>query len=129
MGPDGYPAVDYSGYAPSFTVEPETLRPTDKNWHGNVEVKTLHEFIQAMRGVEPMPCPTPGPGRAVDAAEWVKWANKKMGYNARYWEIGNELGGLWEPGTLLPFDKGRLPPEMYTKRYNDIAKAMREVDP
>jgi hypothetical protein len=52
-----------------------------------------------------------------------------MGFNARYWEIGNELGGLWEPGTLLPFDKGRLTPEMYTKRYNDIAKAMREVDP
>ena len=45
-----------------------------------------------------MACPNAGCGRPIDAAEWVKWANKKMGYNVRYWEIGNELGGSWEAG-------------------------------
>ena len=94
----------------------------------NIDVKGLHEFVQALPGVQPMPCVNAGTGRAVDAAEWVRWANRKMGYNARYWEIGNELGGGWEPGTFLPFDKGRLTAEMYTRRYNDIANAMREVE-
>ena len=76
-----------------------------------------------------MACPNAGTGRAVDAAEWVKWANKKMGYDVRVWEIGNELGGSWEAGTELPFGKGQLTAEMYTKRYNEMAKAMRQVDP
>ena len=44
-------------------------------------------------------------------------------------ELGNELGGAWEPGDELPFGKGRITAEMYTKRYNEMAKAMRQVDP
>jgi alpha-L-arabinofuranosidase len=129
VGPDGYSAVDYAGYAPSFTVEPKTLHPTDKNWHGHIDVKGLHEFIQAIAGAAPLPCLNAGTGRPIDAAEWVKWANKKMGFDARDWEIGNELDGSWEPGYYLPDGKGTITAEMYTKRYNDIAAACRAVDP
>ena len=129
VGPDGYPAVDYSGYAPSFSSDPKTLHPASGDWHGNVDVKTLHEFIQAMPGAQAMACSNAGTGRAIDAAEWVKWANKKMGYNVRVWEIGNELDGSWEPGYELPFGKGHITAEMYTKRYNDMASAMRKEDP
>jgi hypothetical protein len=129
VGPDGYPAVDYSAYAPSFTVDPKTLHPASGDWHGHVDVKKQHEFIRAIPGSEAMACPNAGTGRAMDAAEWVKWANEKMGYNVRYWEIGNELGGSWEPGTELPFGKGQLTAEMYTKRFNAMASAMRQVDP
>jgi hypothetical protein len=129
VGPDGYPAVDYSGYAPSFRVNGNTLHPEGGDWQGNVDVKTQQDFIKAIPGSEALVCPNAGTGRAVDAAEWVKWANKKMGYNVRYWEIGNELGGAWEQGTELPFGKGQLTAEMYTKRYNDMANAMRAADP
>jgi hypothetical protein len=129
IGPDGYPAVDYSSYAPSFLADPKTLHPASGGWHGHVDVKKQHEFIKAIPGSEAMACPNAGTGRAVDAMEWVKWANKKMGYDVRYWEIGNELGGSWEAGTELPFGKGPLTAEMYTQRYNDMAGAMRKVDP
>jgi hypothetical protein len=129
VGPDGYPAVDYSAYAPSFTVDSKTLHPASGGWHGHVDVKTQEDFIKAIPGTEALACPNAGTGRPIDAAEWVKWANKKMGYDVRYWEIGNELGGSWEPGTELPFGKGQLTAGMYTKRYNDMADAMRKVDP
>jgi hypothetical protein len=129
VGSDGYPAVDYSDYAPSFRVSDKDLHPEAGDWHGHVDVKKQHEFIQAIPGSQAMACPNAGTGRAVDAAEWVKWANLKMGYDVRYWEIGNELGGSWEAGTALPFGKGQLTAEMYTKRYNDMASAMRAVDP
>jgi alpha-L-arabinofuranosidase len=129
VGPDGYPAVDYSAYAPSFRVNAQTLHPESGDWHGNVDVKTQQDFVKAIPGSEAMVCPNAGSGRPVDAAEWVKWANKTMGYNVRYWEIGNELGGSWEAGTELPFGKGQLTAEMYTRRYNDMANAMRAVDP
>ena len=97
VGFDGYPAVNYSAYAPSFTVDPKTLHPAGGGWHGHVDVKKQHEFIKAIPGTEAMACPNAGTGRAIDAAEWVKWANTKMGYDVRYWEIGNRarrrLGG------------------------------------
>jgi hypothetical protein len=129
MGPDGYPAIDYSGYAPSILVDTKTLHPASNGWHGHVDVKTIHEFVKAIPGTEALACPNAGSGRAIDAAEWVKWANKTMGYGAKYWEIGNELGGAWEPGNDLPFGKGQITAEMYTKRFNDMANAMRAADP
>lgn len=129
VGPDGYPAVDYSGYARSFLADPKTLHPASGGWHGHSDVKTLQDFVKSIPGTEAMVCPNAGTGRAIDAAEWVRWANKKMGYNVRCWEIGNELGGAWEPGNDLPFGKGQITAEMYTKRFNDMANAMRKVDP
>lgn len=129
VGPDGYPAVDYSGYAPSFRVNEKTLHPEAGDWHGHSDVKKQHEFIRAIPGTEAMVCPNAGTGRAVDAAEWVRWANRTMGYDVRVWEIGNELGGSWEAGTEMPLGKGRLTGEIYAARYREMATAMRKIDP
>lgn len=129
VGPDGYPAVDYSGYAPSFRVNEKTLHPEAGDWHGHVDVKTQHEFIRAIPGAEAMVCPNAGTGRAVDAAEWVRWANHTMGYGVRVWEIGNELGGSWEAGTQMPLGKGLITGDIYSARYIEMARAMRAVDP
>ena len=129
VGPDGYPAVDYSGYAPSFLVDDKTLHPSSSGWHGNIDVKTQQEWIKSIPGAEPLPCPNAGTGRAVDAAEWVRWANQTMGYHAHRWEIGNELEGSWEPGHFLPNGQGTITAAIYTKRYNEMAAAMRRVDP
>jgi len=129
VGPDGYPAVDYSDYSPSFLVDTKTLHPASNGWHGHTDVKTQHDWIKSFPGTEAMACPNAGTGRAVDAAEWVKWANQKMGYNVRMWEIGNELGGSWEAGTEMPLGKGPLTAEIYTARYNEMATAMRKMDP
>ena len=92
VGPDGVPAVDYSDYARSFLTDPKTLHPASGGWHGHTDVKTQHEFIKDIPGTDAMACPNLGTGRPVDAAEWVRWANKTMGYDVRLWELGNELG-------------------------------------
>jgi hypothetical protein len=129
MGPDGYPAIDYSDYAPSIAVDPKTHRLSSTIWSGNVDAKALHEFIHTLPGnVQTLVCVNVGTGRAVDAAEWVRWANKKMGYNVRYWELGNELDGDWEAGHFLP-GGGVLTGDMYAQRYKEFAHAMKAVDP
>jgi hypothetical protein len=127
VGPDGYPAVDYSAYAPSFTVDDKTLRPST-GFPGNVDVRTLHEWIRKIPDAEPLVCLNAGTGRPIDAAEWVKWANFTTRNHAKYWEIGNELDGSWEPGYTLP-DGSRITPAIYVGRFNAIASAMKAVDP
>lgn len=127
MGPDGYPAVDYSAYAPGFTVDSKTLRPST-GFHGNVDVKTLHDWVKSIPGASPMPCPNAGTGRAVDAGEWVKWS-KAQNYGATYWEIGNELDGSWEPGYHLPHGKGIITDAMWSERYRAIGSAIRKEQP
>ncbi len=127
VGPDGYPAVDYSDYKPGFSAT--NARTPSTGYHGNVDVKTLHDWITTIPGAESMPCLNAGTGRPIDAAEWVKWANQtNPQYKASIWEIGNELDGSWEPGHFLP-DGSRITAADYVQRYNSIASAMREVDP
>lgn len=122
--------IDYSGYAPGFLVD---VKPNEKpvmfstKWHGHVDVKTMHDFIKDL-GNEPFVIVNGGTGSPKDAAEWVRWANKTMGYNVRYWEVGNELGGAWEAGNFLP-DGSRLNGEIYARRYEEFARAMKAVDP
>ncbi len=127
IGPDGYPAVDYSAYAPSFTADSKTLAPSTA-FSGNVDVKTLHDFVKAV-GSNPLVCVNAGTGRPLDAAEWVKWANLTMHYGAHYWEIGNELDGGWEAGNTIPKTNRKLTGDIYAKRFHDFAVAMRAVDP
>jgi len=124
---DGYPAIDYSDYARAILVLPDrSIRPGQ--WHGNVDVKTLHEFIRSVPGAETLVTVNAGTGRPLDAAEWVRWANLKMGYGVRYWEVGNELEGHWEAGHFLP-DGTELTGEMYARRFAEFARAMKAVDP
>jgi hypothetical protein len=126
---DGYPDVNYSDgiYETSFTADRMTRTP-GQSAAQNVDVKRMHEFIQSIPGTGTLAIANAGTGRPVDAAEWVRWANLKMGYNVRYWEIGNELDGDWEPGHILP-DGRHLTGEMYAARFHEFAAAMKAVDP
>lgn len=126
IGPDGYPAVDYSDYKPGFMVDSKTLKP-GTGFHGNVDVKTLHDYVKATPGAVALPSINAGTGRAIDAAEWARWAAKN-GYEAAYWHVGNELGGSWEPGTFLP-DGSTITGEIFVQRFNAIADAVHAVDP
>jgi alpha-L-arabinofuranosidase len=116
--------IDWSGYAPGFRqVEPG--RPD--SWHGNLDVLALHEFAKD-KGAGAMVTVNVGSGTAEMAAEWVRWANQKMGYGVKYWEIGNELEGSWEMGNTLP-DGSKMTGEIYAKKFIEYAKAMKSVDP
>ena len=122
--------IDYSDCAPGFLVDVkpnERPRMLSTKWHGHVDVKTMHEFIRDL-GDEPFVIVNAGTGSPRDAAEWVRWANKKMGYNVRYWEVGNEQGGSWEAGHFLP-DGTELNGNIFARRYEEFARAMKAVDP
>lgn len=126
VGPDGYPAVDYSDYKPGFMIDSKTLKP-GSGFHGNVDVKTLHDFVKANPGAVALPSLNAGTARAVEAAEWAKWAAKNN-YASAYWHVGNELGGSWEPGTFLP-DGSTITADIFVNRFNAIADAVHAVDP
>jgi hypothetical protein len=126
VGPDGYPAVDYSDYRQGFMVDSKTLKPI-QGFHGNVDIRTLHEYIKATPGAVGLPSINAGTGRPVDAAEWAKWSLAN-GYEAGYWHVGNELGGSWEPGTVLP-DGSTITGDIFAARFNAIADAVHQVDP
>ncbi|NVM52439.1 MAG: hypothetical protein HWN66_01965 [Candidatus Helarchaeota archaeon] len=87
-------------------------------------------------GIEPYININFGSGTVEEAAQWVEYMNgdatTEYGalraenghpepYNIRYWGIGNEIYGPWEPGYSKPAD--------YARRYLEFAKAMRAVDP
>jgi alpha-L-arabinofuranosidase len=120
---DGW-QVDYSGYKPGFRVMAD-LSPSD--YHGVVDVRTLHEFAKK-NATDTMVTVNAGLGTPEMAAEWVRWANKKMGYNVKYWEIGNELEGSWELGNTRP-DGSKMTAKKYAAIYTQFAKAMKAVDP
>ena len=122
---DGYWDVDFSAYAPGFRVHGLDRKPAD--YHGNVDVKALHELI-VLEGAEPIVTVNAGTGKPELAAEWVRWANKINSYNVRHWEIGNELEGNWELGHVRP-DGSRMTGETYARIFTEHAQAMKAVDP
>lgn len=126
---DGYPAVNYADgvYEDSFTAARITHTPGESRAQ-NVTVRDMHEFVKSISGATPLIIANAGTGRAVDAAEWVRWANLKMGYNARYVEVGNELDGDWEPGHIMPNGE-HMTGEIYANRFREFAKAIKAVDP
>jgi hypothetical protein len=123
--------VDYSTYQPGFLgfwgFPPDAQAAELKNWHGNVDVRQLHEFIRAVKA-DTLVTVNAGTGTAKDAAEWVRWANQIMRYGVRYWEVGNELGGGWESGTVRA-DGRSMDGAMYGGIYAEFARAMKAVDP
>jgi len=81
-----------------------------------------------------------GGGDPAEAADWVYYANREKGWNIRYWEIGNEVGGNgyfgegWEEDLHAPKDSHRkgnpaLSQAAYGKNALEFIRAMKAVDP
>ena len=122
---DGSWEVDYSGYKKGFRLHGEEGQLSD--YHGDLDVKTQHEWINSL-GAKAMVTVNVGSGSPALAAEWVKWANQKQGYDVRYWEVGNELNGDWELGHRLP-DGSSMDGTTYAQRFIEFSKAMHAIDP
>ncbi len=116
--------IDWSGYAPGFHLKAPG-QPDE--WHGNVDVYALHEFAKD-KGAHAIVTVNVGSGTPEMAAEWVRWANVKMGYGVKYWEVGNELEGSWEMGNTQP-DGSKMTGETYARKFIEFATAMKAVDP
>jgi len=123
--------IDYSEWAPGFIGYwgfPENPQKAQiGTWHGNSDVKDHLEFIKSV-GAEPLICVNAGTGSVKDAAEWVKWANKKTKYHTLFWEIGNELDGGWESGNIRP-DGRKMNGKIYSELFLSFAKEMKKIDP
>jgi hypothetical protein len=124
---DGVWDIDWSGYAPGFSIEGDERLPVSDHFHGSWHVKQLHDFVEQF-GARAVVTVNLGSGTPEMAAEWVRWANIKNNYNVRYWELGNELEGAWELGHILP-DGRRMTGGIYAERFAAFARAMKEVDP
>ena len=122
---DGTWEVDFSGYAPGFRLHGEDLHLSD--YHGAIDVQAQHAFIDAV-GSKGMVTVNVGSATPRVAAEWVKWANRKEGYDVRYWEVGNELNGDWEMGHRRP-DGSSMTGERYAGIFREYAATMRKEDP
>lgn len=81
-------------------------------------------------GAQPIIIANYGSGTPQEAADWVSYANVTKHYQAKYWEIGNELygngyyGGGWEADEHT--DKS---PAAYAHNVVDYITAMKAVDP
>ncbi|GAA3762309.1 cellulose binding domain-containing protein [Salinactinospora qingdaonensis] len=81
-------------------------------------------------GAQPMITANYGTGSPEEAAEWVRYANVTNDYDAKYWEIGNEIygnghyGNGWEED-----DHADKSPNEYANNVLDYAEAMKAVDP
>jgi hypothetical protein len=122
MGADGYPAVDYSDYAPSFRVDDKTYKLSATVWPGEIDAKGMHEFIHALPGdAETLVCVNVGTGRPIDAAEWVRWANKK---NA----LQRALLGARQRARLRLGSRPRPPRRRHAQRRN-VRPAIQRIRP
>lgn len=122
---DGRWQVDYSDYQPGFCLEDSHGNPY--HWHGDLDVFALHDFVKD-KGAEEIVTVNMGTGTPEMAAEWVRWANLKMGFGVKYWEVGNELEGSWEVGHIQP-DGSKMTGELYARKFIEFAMAMKAVDP
>jgi len=122
--------IDYSKWTPGFLGFfgfPKDASTAEINsWQGNSNVKDQHEFIKYLRA-DTLVTVNAGTGTPRDAAEWVKWT-KKQGYDVKFWEVGNELGGSWESGTVRA-DGKTMDGTIYGTLYRDFSKAIKAADP
>ena len=63
-----------------------------------------------------------GTGTPAEAASWVYYANVVKGYGIKYWQVGNEMDGIWETG-------GPFRADDYAYRFTEYYNAMTAVDP
>ena len=79
-------------------------------------------------------------GDPAEAADWVRYANREKGWNIRYWEIGNEIGGNgyfgagWEEDLHAPYNGKRqgqaaLSQTAYGRNALEFIRAMKAADP
>ncbi|MCE5299774.1 MAG: CIA30 family protein [Spirochaetia bacterium] len=102
--------------------------PTDRantptGWHPDFDFETYITLLQNI-GADAIPAVSVnfGTGTPEEAAAWVHYANVVRGLGIKYWQIGNEMEGIWESG-------GPVDAEFYTKRFIEYAQAMKAVDP
>lgn len=94
----------------------------------------IEEFILMCKylNAEPNIVVNSGLGDSQMAADEVEFCNSSSGYglkriiqkepyNIKYWSIGNEMNGDWQ--------LGHMPINEYTKKHNEFATKMKEVDP
>ena len=111
-----------SGYEWRDGVGERDRRPPRKNpaWTG-VEHNDFgsDEFLRLCRalGAEPMIVVNTGFGDAHSAAEWVRHCKGAV----RWWGVGNEMSGAWQLGFMQLAH--------YVQKHNQVASAMRAVDP
>ncbi|MCL6432334.1 MAG: hypothetical protein K6V36_15990 [Anaerolineae bacterium] len=122
-------------------IGPRDRRPSriDAAW-GALEPNDVgtDEFMALCRdlGTEPYLCVNVGSGTPEEAAAWVEYCNGPADstygalraanghpepYRVRYWGVGNEIYGNWQPG--------HVDAETYARRALEFARAMRAVDP
>lgn len=80
------------------------------------------DYIKGLSDVEPLICVNYGTGTPEEAAAWVKHANIDRKLGIKFWEIGNEMDGVWEEG-------GPVTARQYANKYIAFVKAMKAVDP
>lgn len=81
-------------------------------------------------GAQPMLIANYGTGTPAEAAAWVQYANITKGYNAKYWEIGNEIYGNGYYGADWEADNhASKSPATYAANVLQYASAMKAVDP
>ncbi|MQY15655.1 hypothetical protein SRB5_58430 [Streptomyces sp. RB5] len=92
------------------------------------------EFMGGVRaaGAQPMIIANYGTGSPQEAADWVHYANVEHDYDAKLWEIGNEIygnghyaeGSGWEAD-----DHPDKSPNQYAREVLAYSEAMKAVDP
>ncbi|MET7646710.1 cellulose binding domain-containing protein [Streptomyces sp. NPDC005426] len=81
-------------------------------------------------GAQPILIANYGSGTAEEAAGWVRYANVTKGYDAKYWEIGNEIYGNGHYGSGWEHDDHEdKSPREYARQVRAYAAAMKAVDP
>jgi hypothetical protein len=130
-----------SGYNWRDGIGERDKRPPRKNpaWKGiEHDDVGIHEFMELMEiiGAEPYVAINTGLGTVDEVAQEVEYfngsADTPMGklraqnghpepYKVEWWAVGNEMYGNWQ--------LGHIPLAEYVKKHNQVAEAMRKVDP
>lgn len=92
--------------------------PTPPAW----DFQAFVDYVQEMKDVEPMICVNYGTGTVEEAAAWVRHANVEKKLGIRFWQVGNEMDGVWEEG-------GPVTATQYATKFLAFARAMKSVDP
>ncbi|MEU7019957.1 cellulose binding domain-containing protein [Streptomyces sp. NPDC046203] len=81
-------------------------------------------------GAQPILIANYGSGTPQEAADWVRYANVTKKYDAKYWEIGNEIYGNGVYGSGWEHDDHTdKSPGQYAREVKAYAAAMKAVDP